>query len=276
MLPEYTQTYQAIIAFFVIGFGITTVEYLAIAAQFAPGGIFAWRLHSLDWGMRVRGASFKRALSTVYSQQGVLLMLWLRLLALVGLVVVPVDSPITPLLLTVIVGSTLLFNARQTYGGDGADQMLSLLALTLLLCLNPFSTPLTLSAGLWFIALQACTAYCAAGVAKLISPVWRGGDAVYKVFNTGSYGIASVGQYLGKHKTMRLLLSWSVMIAETLFPLVLFLPAPFNWVFLAWGAVFHLLNALIMGLNTFFWAFLATYPAILFVSAQMQHALYGG
>ncbi len=275
MLPEYAQTYQMIIALFVIGFGITTVEYLAIAAQFAPGGIFAWRLHSLDWNMRLRNPTIRRGLGALYSQPGVTVTLWLRLLALVGLIVVPVGSPATALLLTVIVGTTLLFNARQTYGGDGADQMLSILVITLLLCINPLSTSFTLSAGLWFLALQACTAYSAAGIAKLVSPVWRSGDAVYKVFNTGSYGVAFVGQYLGKHKNVRLLLSWSVMIAETLFPLTLILPAPFNLLFLAWGAVFHVLNALIMGLNTFFWAFLATYPAILFVSAQLQPVLYG-
>ena len=35
--------------------------------------------------------------------------------------------------------------------------------------------------------------------------------------------------------------------------------------FLAWGVVFHIANAFTMGLNTFFWSFLATYPALLYL-----------
>lgn len=39
---------------------------------------------------------------------------------------------------------------------------------------------------------------------------------------------------------------------------------PFRTSFFAWGLLFHLANALVMGLNSFIWAFVATYPAILF------------
>ena len=47
--------------------------------------------------------------------------------------------------------------------------------------------------------------------------------------------------------------------------LVLFLPAPWAWILLVWGASFHVAAAVTMGLNTFPPAFLATYTALVYV-----------
>jgi len=41
-------------------------------------------------------------------------------------------------------------------------------------------------------------------------------------------------------------------------------------VFLGWGLAFHLMNALVMGLNSFLWAFLATYGAIIYCCMQFS------
>ena len=68
-------------------------------------------------------------------------------------------------------------------------------------------------------------------------------------------------------------LCWSVIVMETLFPLCLVVPQPWGWPFLGWGVAFHLLCAVIMGLNSFFWAFVATYPALLYASASLRPAI---
>jgi hypothetical protein len=149
--------------------------------------------------------------------------------------------------------------------------MFTILAVTLLICVTPWSTSFQLNAGLWFIAAQSILSYCAAGIAKLISAQWRAGDAVYKIFNTGSYGLCFIGRLLAPRPAIVFVLSWAVIVFESLFPLALVLPQEFLWVFLGWGVSFHLLNAWIMGLNTFFWAFVATYPAVIFVSTQLRH-----
>jgi hypothetical protein len=52
-----------------------------------------------------------------------------------------------------------------------------------------------------------------------------------------------------------------------------FLPATLLWIFLATGILFHLTIALIMGLNTFFWSYISTYPAILFTWQLVDHVL---
>jgi hypothetical protein len=55
-----------------------------------------------------------------------------------------------------------------------------------------------------------------------------------------------------------------VVAAEVAFPLALPLGYPYGLVLLGWGVVFHAANALVMGINSFFWSFVATYPAILY------------
>jgi hypothetical protein len=59
-------------------------------------------------------------------------------------------------------------------------------------------------------------------------------------------------------------LSLAVVGWECLFPLAFLLPWPYGIGFLAAGALFHAANAILMGLNTLFLSFLATYPALLY------------
>jgi len=99
---------------------------------------------------------------------------------------------------------------------------------------------------------------------------WRQGDAVYYIFNTESYGLAPVATFLHAHPLIRAWATWSTMVMETLFPLVLVLPLPLGAVFLAWGLLFHLANAVVMGLNSFLWSFAATYPAIVYCASAWR------
>ena len=48
------------------------------------------------------------------------------------------------------------------------------------------------------------------------------------------------------------------------------MPRPLALAVLAAALVFHAGNAAIMGLNTFVWAFAATYPAILWLHAAVR------
>ena len=57
----------------------------------------------------------------------------------------------------------------------------------------------------------------------------------------------------------------TIVVTEALFPLVLLVPHSIGLYFLVGGALFHASCAFVMGLNSFFWAFVATYPAIYFL-----------
>jgi hypothetical protein len=64
-----------------------------------------------------------------------------------------------------------------------------------------------------------------------------------------------------------LVLSWLVIVWECALPVVWVKP---TWapVYLLIGAFFHLGNFLIFGLNRFFFAWIAAYPALLFCIKQ--------
>jgi hypothetical protein len=114
-----------------------------------------------------------------------------------------------------------------------------------------------------------------AGVAKLFSKSWRSGIAVFQIMNTESFGSEGVAKVLlNASPVLKTALSWSVMLFEALFFVVLILPWPWFFVVLILGIAFHFYNAVIMGLNNFFWVFLATYPAIIYTNLALHHYFF--
>lgn len=257
----------------VTGLVIGTLEYWAVAKTFSVTGAHSWRIQQLRPGMP-RLAWISGAPGAVFDEIGVRSLLVMRLALLLLMLLVPTASWPFTFVLGLLVLNNLVFTWRRgLYGDDGSDQMNAILLITIFLCVGPHSTPTILAIGLWFLALQACLSYTAAGIAKLVSPIWRNGDAVFQIFNTASYGLKPVAAVLEHRRWLNLTLCWSVILIETLFPLCLILPEPWNWGFLAWGLTFHVLCGVIMGLNSFVWAFVATYPAIIHVSSQAREFL---
>lgn len=163
--------------------------------------------------------------------------------------------------LTLALAAGLLFQLRSAFGTDGADQMNGL-TLGALLLDQVCSSPRVRSAVLWFLALQLVLSYFIAGLAKFRGEEWRQGRAAWAIFSTRMYGAPPLGLWLKRHPKVSCALSWSVMVAETAYPVVLVAPAPVAVTILAAGLFFHGINAVLMGLNTFLWAFVAVYPAL--------------
>jgi hypothetical protein len=123
---------------------------------------------------------------------------------------------------------------------------------------------------LWFIAIQGCLSYSVAGIAKAVSPVWRSGEAVRRILSTRTYGSSSSAALVRGRDGACMVLSWLLMLFECTFPLALAFGQTGFAVFAVLGICFHIANAVIMGLNTFVWAFVATYPAILFCAVRLR------
>src|ERR1700682_5388250 len=120
-----------------------------------------------------------------------------------------------------IVLTTFLLNFRHAYGQDGSDQMFSLIFVALLLVRAGPEDPRLLAAGAWFLALQSCASYCIAGIAKVRGEKWLNGSALFLIFNTASYGLASVADFLSRHPAVASVMTWSVMVVECSFPLAI-------------------------------------------------------
>lgn len=119
------------------------------------------------------------------------------------------------------------------------------------------------AAGLTLIVGQSLLSYFIAGFTKLISSVWRNGEAVRGVMRTEAYGHPVASRIIRKNPGLGVVLGWTVISLELCFPFVIVLPMPAAICLLGVAAVFHILNAIFMGLNTFALSFPASYPAII-------------
>lgn len=104
--------------------------------------------------------------------------------------------------------------------------------------------------------------YATAGVVKLVSPTWRSEPILASILSTHRFGSAVIAEYLRRRPMLCVLLQWSVITLELGFSFALVLPLPGLFAFLLGGLCFHIACAVLMGLNTFLWAFPATYPCV--------------
>ncbi len=165
--------------------------------------------------------------------------------------------------LTLLVATQLYLAIRTSpFATIGSD------SITLIICGGAWlatvlgRTAATWRAGLWFVAAQACLAYVVGGLSKLTAPKWRSGQAVVEVLSTYTCGNPRLFAVVRDRPRLARALSWSLMLWETTFPVVLVLPARPALALLGAGLLFHLTTAALMGINLFVFAFAATYAAI--------------
>jgi len=166
--------------------------------------------------------------------------------------------------------SSLLILIRWRGAFNGGSDFMTMVVLTGLLVsqlAQPIVGPvIAWRAGLWYITIHAISSYFISGAIKLISGDWRSGRVLIHFLDGGLYGPLSDHSRLRK-KPIALIASWSFIGWECLFPLALAGP---QWAMLWCGiaALFHFLVFRFFGLNRFFWAWAASFPAIIYCSAQ--------
>lgn len=250
-----------------VGVCISSLEHLVARRHLDDRGLLNWPVARLRSRWVTHGVVF-RALDPLLHYPAVLAIVGVQLLgALALLATAPASSARAPLCSAVALTSLLLL-VRHPFGNDGADQM-SLLVFAGASLARCASSDLVLEACLWFLALQACLSYLTAGAVKVVAPRWRDGSALAGVFRTATYGATWADRLLKRHPALAACGARGVIAIECAFPLALVLPPPARHLLLAGGLAFHLAAAGIMGLNTFLWAFAATYPAILHCSGRL-------
>ena len=158
----------------------------------------------------------------------------------------------------------LLLRWRGAFNG-GSDFM-TLVCLTGLLISHVLGAATTPSfgwqGGFWYITLQTVSSYFVSGWVKLLRPEWRKGQAMTLFLNTGVYGpLPKVSWY--RSPRVAWASTWTFTLLEGCFPLAL-LDVRLAMAFCVSAGVFHFLVFWFFGLNRFFWAWLSTYPALLF------------
>lgn len=253
--------YQWMLRLAGVGILVDTLERLWRAHEYRDRGSFSWvvlRQRFAAWPPALRRAC-DLACEGAGRTQGVLV---IRLLALVATAALPVGTPGFAAGLSLLLATQLYLLLREAgFGLDGAD------VITLIVCgaawigTVPSRDPVVARAGLWFVAAQACLAYFKAGHAKIVGSRWRSGEALIAILST-RLGHPVLAKALRARPRLSQLLCWSVLLWELAFPLVLLAPARWALALLASGVLFHASVAAIMGINTFLWAFPATYGAL--------------
>ena len=252
----------------IVGIGIlqSSSQLLLSMNEFFSSGLFDWNTRQI---LSKRHGASRR---WMVGHSGAV---WLRVVLIARIIcsvalITPFQSNFLYGSYAIIILLSSLFLAYQSrYGKDGSNQIsfiiLAGLAFTFLL---PMSSPFQ-SVGLYFIAAQALLSYFAAGISKISNAKWREGSALQSILNTATYGHFTAAAILNRRPWIGGFVGWSVIVVEIVFPVAVVSPPGVLIVLLFAGAMLHLATAVLIGLDTFFWAFTATFPAIIFVNGVL-------
>jgi hypothetical protein len=265
--PTLESTFSETLFFYVILNVLQNSEYILIKNQFAPNGFFDWGILKLRFGRFARvfnpifnfvvvspGFTICAVLSSVFAVSAFLLR----------------GTELSSFLLGIVLLLNVIFSYRNFLSGDGSDHMGNILCVCLFVLSIKIGCTVIQNAAVTFICLQSILSYFTSGVAKLCSKPWRDGRAVLGLAVTDTYGNYTLARLLTAGRgPANLAVCWSVILFEMIFPIVLLIPFKWCIAMLCLGAIFHILNAWFIGLNRFVWAFLGTYPSILYIHSKI-------
>ncbi len=264
---EINQAVEWTIIFLSVSILIDTFEKFRNIKEFKSGGIFDW-----EWMRQFFGYSKRRPIIRKFADSVFGLRMWFFLLTLRGLAAIVLllffeQAVISSFALFILFFVGSLENFRRMPFFPEMPNRFTLLIFGALFLRSLAPTEFVTLACLWFIALQSCLSYATAGIYKLLNKDWRTGNGVLNAANSPYYFTSPVpARILLRNPPLALFLNYFTIAVESLFPLVLLIGKPYYLFFLVWGVLFHLVNAYFIRLNNYFWTWIATYPAILYIA----------
>ena len=251
-----------------IGVCVSALEWLAQPERVRETGLFSWTVLRLRHPRLVEGLLAK-ALDKVFSYHCTITFMIVRLGLGFALLALPLPFSVRNLAVGLLAVATILLRLRAPIGLDGSDQMSSIVLITATLA-HIVGTDPAISIVLWFLTFQALLAYSVSGWLKLREAGWRDGTFLGRVLSSRTYGHQRFGPFLKRHRRLAAGFSQLFILTECCFPFALIAPKPIAMLILCGGIAFHVVTAIVMGLNTFVWAFTATYPAIIYCRGHMN------
>jgi hypothetical protein len=237
---------------------LQSAEYLRVQRIDRVGD---WRIQRAE----VPNAWVRQWLDFTYKPTLYSILLWLR--CTLALALMLGHAGLGSAVVLFVMALLILLRWRGAFNG-GSDFM-TLVGLTGLLLahvLGLFTDPAEAwRIALWYVTVQSLSSYFVSGWVKLMRPEWRSGHALTVFLDNGVYGPLSA-QSIYRWPHVAKLCSWSFILWEGLFPLAL-LDVRLAALFCAIATVFHFLVFWFFGLNRFFWAWLSTFPAILYCAS---------
>ena len=241
-----------------------TLEDLSNTKAYSNNGLFSWEILSSRKFFNNHFFKF------LFSKTN-----WMILQALVVLCLFLIIFSVIPnksILLFCISSYLVLFFRRNVFGFDGSDQVLQIIFISLFF-FYLFPGLKFQKFFLHFISLQILIAYFFSGLNKIKGPLWRQGKALRLILSTEGFGNKRAFEFLSSQREMSFLLNWVTILFQLLFPLAMFANQEVLILVLVIGFLFHISIGVLMGLNTFVWAFFATYPCIIFSNITLKEFL---
>jgi hypothetical protein len=245
----------------VVGLGsvIAALEMLMMRQEWSEQGVFSWSVARTGLRFAIRNGFIPIFDMICAYPQYVVLQVAVQTFCGVALALNLWPHLEVPLLVSIL--CVHLLTMLRTHGTDGADQMQTMLLVSLIAyCAVP--DVIARKAALWFITLQVVLAYTMAGISKLWSRAWRTGTVLKQSLSLAP-GNETLYRLLPDRGFTNGILCWSVVLFETSFATVLLFQPSIALIFLAFGFLMHLGNAVALGLPRFLFTFVAAYPLIL-------------
>lgn len=259
-----------------ISVAVSGLEWWTARRSFGDATHLGWPLLRHRFRFR-RFAGLTRILGSILGAQGFARMQLVRILAGLALIGLATDSIARPIALGIATAAALLTHWRQFgVGVIGGDRMrLCVLGALTIRELAPESHRVQL-ATLAFIGGQCVLAYTTSGILKFRkTKEWRNGTAIGLLMHHELLGDATLSEWLLRNPGLNRLATWGILALEVFFPLALIGGLPVAGVFVSAVLLMHLAIGHWIGLAPFFWAFLATYPAVFFCSQWLWEAMGG-
>lgn len=260
------QTFGLINLFLVIYILIDSFEKISNYKEYAVGGLLNWSLLRKNSSFTSKPESFRNFIDVIFPVRPWLFLIGLRIVFGAVLLVLPFQSPLLVFLYAglFIIGS--MINLRNLAYQAETENRFFLVIIGALLLRSLLPTDNITLAVLWFIALQVCLSYLAAGISKLRSPAWRKGNGFkYVVTSNELVSAKKINIFFEEHKALTRLINWLIILFECTFPVALFGGQIIFWIFLVGGLILHAAIAFGLRMGKFFWIWIATYPALIFI-----------
>lgn len=180
-------------------------------------------------------------------------------------------GPSPLVILALILNTVIYFRFRGVVNG-GSDYMTALVLAACSIKILFSNSSYVGMLSLLYIGVQVMLSYFISGIVKIKNPQFRNGSALQAFLTASNYNVPSWVTDLAKSRGLMLVLSWVILIFELSAPLAI-TSSKFAVAYMGIAAIFHLANFLVFGLNRFFFAWIAAYPAFYFLAVYVSSKL---
>lgn len=241
-----------------VGLSILIQGFELFALHSKESATSPWHWNNIKGDFKHLPNSIKSFLDKIFLQYFKLILI----LQIISAIFLPFINSNIPTLILFVLHFLILMRFRGCFNG-GSDYMTTTVLLGLVLNMTPFPKPFYSKIGFYYIAVQCTLSYFIAGIVKVKNSDWRSGRALKNFLSFTNYNIPISLQNIFVSGKIINFISWIVILLECLFPIVWFNKAltPF---FLTLFFTFHLINFIFFGLNIFVFAWLSSYPALVY------------